>query len=64
MMPDIKLTVLDQSPVHPTETAPQLTNAGQMSIELAKLCDELGYSRYWWQNIIIAHNLRAQAQKF
>lgn len=47
MMPDIKLTVLDQSPVHPTETAPQLTNAGQMSIELAKLCDELGYSRYW-----------------
>ena len=47
MMLDLKLTVLDQSPVHPAETAPHLTNAGQMSIELAKACDEWGYSRYW-----------------
>jgi luciferase family oxidoreductase group 1 len=44
---DIKLTVLDQSPVHPAETLPQLTNAGTMSIELAKACDALGYARYW-----------------
>lgn len=43
----LKLTVLDQSPVHPAEKAPQLSNAGKMSIELAKACDELGYSRYW-----------------
>ncbi len=40
----IKLSVVDQSPVHgshPAIAAPQLT------IELAKLCDELGYYRYW-----------------
>ena len=44
---NIKLTVLDQSPVHPVETTPNLANAGRMSIELAKACDELGYTRYW-----------------
>lgn len=44
---NIKLTVLDQSPVHPAETSPELANAGQMSIELAKACDALGYARYW-----------------
>ena len=43
----IKLTVLDQSPVHPAETAPELANAGKMSIELAKACDTMGYARYW-----------------
>lgn len=40
----IKLSVVDQSPVHgchPKIAAPQL------SVELAKLCDELGYYRYW-----------------
>ncbi|SEQ01930.1 luciferase family oxidoreductase, group 1 [Amphritea atlantica] len=40
----IKLSVVDQSPVqgsHPAIEAPQLT------IELAKICDELGYYRYW-----------------
>lgn len=47
MTSPIKLTVLDQSPVHPAENAPQLANAGLMSIELAKACDELGYARYW-----------------
>lgn len=47
MTNDLKLTVLDQSPVHPIETSPKSENAGQMSVELAKLCDELGYSRYW-----------------
>jgi luciferase family oxidoreductase group 1 len=47
MTQDLKLTVLDQSPVHPAETSLKLPNAGQMSIELAKVCDELGYSRYW-----------------
>lgn len=43
----IKLTVLDQSPVHPAETDPALFNAARMSIELAKACDEMGYERYW-----------------
>ena len=44
---DIKLTVLDQSPVHPGETDPTLFNAARMSIELAKACDSMGYERYW-----------------
>ena len=47
MPTDIKLTVLDQSPVHPHESNPQLANAGQMSIDLARACDALGYHRYW-----------------
>ncbi|MFT5707478.1 MAG: luciferase family oxidoreductase group 1 [Oceanospirillaceae bacterium] len=46
-MSNINLTVLDQSPVHPQESAPELANAALMSIELAKACDTLGYSRYW-----------------
>ena len=40
----IKLSVVDQSPVHgshPAIAAPSLT------VELAKTCDELGYYRYW-----------------
>ena len=40
----IKLSVVDQSPVHgshPKIDAPRLT------IELAQLCDTLGYHRYW-----------------
>lgn len=44
---DSKLTVLDQSPVHPAETDPALANAAHMSIELAKACDTIGYKRYW-----------------
>jgi luciferase family oxidoreductase group 1 len=47
MLKDIHLSVLDQSPVHPAETAESLSNAGKMSCELAKACDELGYKRYW-----------------
>lgn len=47
MAADLKLTVLDQSPIHPVETAPGCANAGQMSIALAKACDALGYHRYW-----------------
>lgn len=47
MSADIKLTVLDQSPVHPRATLSGAANAGQMSIELAKACDTQGYSRYW-----------------
>lgn len=47
MPQDIKLTVLDQSPVHPAETAPKLSNAAHMSVELAKACDAMGFSRYW-----------------
>lgn len=43
----IKLTVLDQSPVHPNPTGSNATNAGSMSIELAKACNALGYHRYW-----------------
>jgi len=47
MAADIKLTVLDQSPTHPVDTAPGCNNAAQMSIALAKACDPLGYHRYW-----------------
>lgn len=47
MSRDIKLTVLDQSPVHPAETDPALFNAARMSLELAKACDTMGYRRYW-----------------
>ncbi|OED35855.1 luciferase [Chromatiales bacterium (ex Bugula neritina AB1)] len=47
MPTDIKLTVLDQSPVHPPGATPELANAGRMSIELAKACEALGFSRYW-----------------
>lgn len=47
MSSEIKLTVLDQSPVHPVRSAPGIANAGQMSVELARACDTLGYSRYW-----------------
>ena len=47
MAADIKLTVLDQSPIHPVDTAPGCANAGQMSIALARACDALGYHRYW-----------------
>jgi len=46
-MSTVNLTVLDQSPVHPLESAPELANAAMMTIELAKACDTLGYSRYW-----------------
>lgn len=52
MSSTLKLTVLDQSPVHQAAAnAPQVNtapaNAGQMSIELAKACDTLGYRRFW-----------------
>ena len=47
MAAEIRLTVLDQSPIHPVETAPGCANAGQMSIALARACDPLGYHRYW-----------------
>jgi luciferase family oxidoreductase group 1 len=47
MMQDIKLTVLDQTPVHPAKATAEFANAAKMSIELAKACDTLGYARYW-----------------
>lgn len=47
MSQSLKLTVLDQSPVHHSESSKQLANAGTMSVELAKACDEFGYARYW-----------------
>ena len=43
----LKLTVLDQSPVHPVSDHSKSNNAGKMSIALAKACDDLGYKRYW-----------------
>ncbi len=43
----LKLTVLDQSPVHPVPANAEISNAGMMSIELAKACDALGYDRFW-----------------
>ncbi len=47
MSPTLKLTVLDQTPVHPSPANAIHGNAGQMSIELAKTCDLLGYERFW-----------------
>jgi len=43
----LKLTVLDQSPVHPIPAGSHIRNAGLFSIELAKACDALGYDRFW-----------------
>lgn len=40
----IKLSVVDQSPVHGSHPA---IEAPQLTVELAKACDELGYYRYW-----------------
>jgi luciferase family oxidoreductase group 1 len=40
----IKLSVVDQSPVHGSHPK---TDAALLSVELAKLCDQLGYHRYW-----------------
>ncbi len=40
----IKLSVVDQSPVHGSHAA---IEAPRLSVELAKACDELGYYRYW-----------------
>jgi len=40
----VKLSVVDQSPVHGSHEKHQ---APALSVELAKLCDELGYHRYW-----------------
>lgn len=47
MSSELQLTVLDQSPVHPLPANDQTSNAASMSIELAKVCDKLGYARYW-----------------
>lgn len=40
----MKLSILDQSPISEGKTAKEALTA---SIELAKLADELGYTRYW-----------------
>ena len=40
----LKLSVLDQTPIRRASTA---TEALQESVELAKLTDKLGYTRYW-----------------
>ena len=47
MTTPVSLTVLDQSPVHSAPADKIHSNAGQLSIQLATICDELGYSRYW-----------------
>lgn len=41
---NIKLSVVDQSPVHSSHAK---VEAPHLSIELAQLCDQLGYYRYW-----------------
>lgn len=43
-MPDIALSVLDQSPIRRGDPPAQ---AIAESLELARLCDRLGYRRYW-----------------
>jgi len=40
----IKLSVVDQSPVHGSHSRKE---APSLSVELAQLCDQLGYYRYW-----------------
>ena len=40
----IKLSVVDQTPVHGSHVK---KDAPFLSVELAKLCDELGFYRYW-----------------
>src|ERR1700722_14159739 len=44
MPPSLKLSVLDQSPISEGSTGSQ---ALRNTIDLARLCDELGYRRYW-----------------
>src|SRR5664280_176648 len=44
MSPPFQLSVLDQSPVAEGSTGSQ---ALRNTIDLARLCDELGYHRYW-----------------
>jgi alkanesulfonate monooxygenase SsuD/methylene tetrahydromethanopterin reductase-like flavin-dependent oxidoreductase (luciferase family) len=44
MTKKIRLSVLDQSPIRSGSTA---YAALQETIELARLCDRLGYYRYW-----------------
>src|ERR1700722_19308599 len=44
MPPSLKLSVLDQSPISEGSTGSQ---ALRNTIDLARLCDELGYNRYW-----------------
>ena len=41
---NIKLSVVDQSPVHGSHAK---IEAPRLSVELAQLCDGLGYYRYW-----------------
>ena len=41
---NIKLSVVDQSPVHCSHSKRE---APLLTVELAKLCDELNYHRYW-----------------
>src|SRR5579862_5432908 len=44
MAPPLRLSVLDQSPIVDGGTGPEaLAN----TIDLARLCDALGYTRYW-----------------
>ncbi len=43
-MPDLRISVLDQSPI-PEGLTPG--DALRNSIDLARLCDQLGYNRYW-----------------
>lgn len=40
----IKLSVVDQSPVHGSHPA---IDAPRLTVELAKACDDLGFYRYW-----------------
>jgi luciferase family oxidoreductase group 1 len=44
MQPNIRLSILDQSPIRHNSNAPA---ALQETIRLAKLADRLGYTRYW-----------------
>lgn len=44
MQPNIRLSVLDQTPIRKDSNAPA---ALQESIRLARLADRLGYTRYW-----------------
>jgi len=54
----LKLSVVDQSPIHINGTA---TDAPHFSTRLAKACEQWGYQRYW---IAEHHNTPSYASPY
>ena len=47
----LRLSVLDQSPIAKGKTP---ADAVAQTLELAQLCDRLGYTRYWLAEVLLA----------